>query len=209
MGVFKDGFKAIKGAKELGDYHGGVPSTKGAFKDIIALSDDQGQGEILKHGTPTKARVLGFPMLVDKFSMGVELDVFPPAGGDPYKVQYVFPTARMKTMLSVGMEVPVKVMDDEPNAVAVQWDALKGSIAASGGDMAVAMQGIQNTYSGTADAAGRAYMADKAEADAKAAQEAAANDPTERLKKLSQLKDAGLVTDEEFETKKAEILADL
>jgi hypothetical protein len=209
MGVFKDGFKAIKGAKELGDYHGGTPSMKGAFKDVIALSDDQGQGEILKHGTPTKARVLGFPMQVDKFSMGVELDVFPPAGGDPYKVQYVFATARMKTMLSVGMEVPVKVMDDDPNAVAVQWDALKGSIAASGGDMAVAMQGIQNTYAGTADAAGRAYMAEKAEADAKAAAEVAANDPTERLKKLSQLKDAGLVTDEEFETKKAEILADL
>jgi hypothetical protein len=209
MGVFKDGFKAIKGAKELGDYHGGTPSMSGAFKDLKALTDDQGQGEILKHGTPTKARVLGFPMQVDKFSMGVELDVFPPAGGDPYKVQYVFATARMKTMLSIGMEVPVKVMDDDPNAIAVQWDALKGSIAASGGDMAVAMQGIQNTYAGTADAAGRAYLAEKADADAKAAQDAAAHDPTERLKKLSQLKDAGLVTDEEFEAKKAEILADL
>jgi hypothetical protein len=203
MGVFKDGFNAIKGAKELGDYHGGTPSMKGSFKDIIALSDDKGQGEILKHGTPTKARVLGFPMQVDKFSMGVELDVYPPAGGDPYKVQYVFATARMKTMLSIGMEVPVKVMDDEPNAVAVQWDALKGSIAASGGDMAVAMQGIQNTYAGTADAAGRAYLAEQEEAKAKA------DDPAERLKKLSQLKDAGLVTDEEFETKKAEILSDL
>jgi Short C-terminal domain len=209
MGVFKDGFKAMKGAKELGDYHGGMPSMKDSFKDIIALSDDQGQGEILKHGTPTKARVLGFPMQVDKFSMGIELDVFPPAGGDPYKVQYVFPSARMKAPLSVGMEVPVKVMDDDPNAVAVQWDALKGSIAASGGDMNVAMQGIQNMYAGTADAAGRAYLADKAEADAQATQAAAANDPAERLKKLSQLKDAGLVSDDEFEAKKAEILADL
>ena len=207
MGVFKDGFNAIKGAKELGDYHGGTPSMKGSFKDIIALSDDKGQGEILKHGTPTKARVLGFPVQVDKFSMGVELDVFPPAGGDPYKVQYVFATARMKTMLSIGMEVPVKVMDDDPNAVAVQWDALKGSIAASGGDMAVAMQGIQNTYSGTADAAGRQYLAEQAAKESEA--KAAADDPAERLKKLSQLKDAGLVTDEEFETKKAEILSDL
>jgi Short C-terminal domain len=205
MGVFKDGFNAFKGAKELGDYHGGMPSMRDSFKDINALTDDQGQGDILKHGTPTKARVLGFPMQVDKFSMGVELDVFPPAGGDPYKVQYVFPTARMKAPLSIGMEVPVKVMDDDPNAVAVQWDALQGSIAASGGDMAVAMQGIQNTYAGTADAAGRAYLAEKEAADAKAA----ADDPAERLKKLSQLKDAGLVTDEEFEAKKAEILADL
>ena len=177
MGVFKDGFKAVKGAKELGDYHGGMPSMRSSFKDIAKLTDDQGQGDILKHGVPTKAVVKGFPMQVDTFSM--------------------------------GMEVPVKVMADDPMAVAVQWDALKGSIAASGGDMAVAMQGIQNTYAGTADAAGRAYLADKAEADAEAAAKVAANDPAERLKKLSQLKDAGLVSDEEFETKKAEILADL
>jgi hypothetical protein len=205
MGIFKDGFKAVKGAKELGDYHGGMPSIKGSFKDIAALSDDQGQGEILKQGTPTKARVNGFPMQVDKFTMGVEIDVFPPEGGDPYKVQYTFPTARMKTMLSVGMEVPVKVMPDDPMAVAVQWDALKGSIAASGGDMAVAMQGIQNTYSGTADAAGRAYLAEKEQADAAKA----ADDPAERLKKLTQLKDAGLINDEEFATKKQAILDEL
>jgi hypothetical protein len=194
MGVFKDGFKALKGAKELGDYHGGMPSMSSSFKDIAALTDDQGQGEILKHGTPTKARVVDFPMQVDRFSMGVDLDVQPPAGGDPYKVHYVFPTARMKTMLSVGMEIPVKVMDDQPNAVAVQWDALKGSIAASGRDMA--------------DAAGRAYLAEKAEQESAEAKPAAGH-PAERLKKLAQLKDAGLVTDEEFEAKKAQILADL
>ena len=164
-----------------------------------------GQGDILKHGVATKARVNGFPMQVDRFSMGVELDVFPPEGGDPYKVQYTFPTARMKAPLSIGMEVPVKVMADDPNAVAVQWDALKGSIAASGGDMAVAMQGIQNSYSGTADAAGRAYLADKEKADAAKA----ADDPAERLKKLTQLKDAGLINDDEFAAKKLEILSDL
>ena len=55
MGVFKDGFKAVKGAKELGDYHGGMPSMRSSFKDIATLTDDQGQGEILKHGMPTKA----------------------------------------------------------------------------------------------------------------------------------------------------------
>ena len=37
----------------------------------------------------------------------------------------------------------------------------------------------------------------------------AAHDPAERLKKLSQLFDAGLISAEEFEAKKAEILADL
>ena len=105
----------------------------------------------------------------------------------------------------MGMEVPVKVMPDDPMAVAVQWDALKGSIAASGGDMAVAMQGIQNTYAGTADAAGRAYLAEKEAADATKA----ADDPAARLTKLTQLKDAGLINDDEFATKKQEILGDL
>jgi hypothetical protein len=205
MGIFKDAKNAIVGAKELGEYHGGMPSIKGSFKDIAALTDDQGQGDILKKGTPTKARVNGFPMQVDKFSMGIELDVFPPEGGDPYKVQYTFPSARMKAPLSIGMEVPVKVMPDDPMAVAVQWDALKGSIAASGGDMAVAMQGIQNTYAGTADAAGRAYLAEKEAADAPKA----ADDPAARLQKLTQLKDAGLINDDEFAAKKQEILGDL
>ena len=205
MGIFKDAKNAIVGAKELGEYHGGMPSIRGSFKDIAALTDDQGQGEILQNGTPTKARVNGFPMQVDKFSMGIELDVFPPEGGDPYKVQYTFPSARMKAPLSMGMEVPVKVMPDDPMAVAVQWDALKGSIAASGGDMAVAMQGIQNTYAGTADAAGRAYLAEKEAADATKA----ADDPAARLTKLTQLKDAGLINDDEFATKKQEILGDL
>ena len=37
MGLFKDAFGAMKGAKELGDYHGGMPSVKGSFQDIKAL----------------------------------------------------------------------------------------------------------------------------------------------------------------------------
>lgn len=208
MGVFKDGFDAIKGAKELGEYHGGMPSIRGSFQDIAALSDDQGQGEILKDGVATKARVLGFPVQVDRFTMGVDLDVYPPQGGDPYRVSYTFPTARMKAPLSLGMEVPVKVLANDPHAVAVQWDALKGSIAASGGDMAVAMQGIQNMYAGTADAAGRAYLADKEKAEAAGAP-AGAEDPADRLKKLTQLKDAGLITDDEFASKRQAILDDI
>jgi Short C-terminal domain len=63
-------------------------------------------------------------------------------------------------------------------------------------------------YAGTADAAGRAYLADK-EAAAEAAPATAAADPAERLKKLGQLRDAGLINAEEFDAKKQEILADL
>jgi hypothetical protein len=207
MGLFKDAKNAIGGAKELGDYHGGMPSIRGSFKDIAALSDDRGQNEILKVGTPAKARVLGFPMpsTTEKFAMFVELDVIPP-DGEPYTVPYTYPTARQKAPLSIGMEVPVKIHPDDPMLVAVQWDALKGSIAASGGDMSAAMQGIQNTYSGTADAAGRAYLAGKEAGEAAAQPAADANDPAERLKKLGQLRDAGLINGVEFEAKKQEIL---
>jgi hypothetical protein len=200
MGFFKDAKDGIKGAKELGNYHGGMPSMRGAFKDLAALSNDQGQGEILKKGVPTRARVLGFatPHPTEKFTMQIDLEITPPDGGDPYKVTYLYPTARQKEALSVGMDVPVKVMPDDPTAVAVQWDALMGAVAAQGGAMNAAMAGLSNTYSGAADAAGRAAMA--------AAQ---ADDPAARIKKAQQLLDAGLINAEEFEAKKAEILEDV
>jgi len=209
MGLFKDGFGAIKGAKELGDYHGGMPSMGSAFKDIKAVTDDRGQNEILKSGTPAKARVLGFELPVpdDRFAMQIELDVIPPEG-DSYKVTYVFPSARMKAPLSAGMEVPIKISAADPLQVAVQWDALKGSIAASGGDMAAVTQGLANTYQGTADAAGRAYLAGQ-QAGAQQAAGASAGDPAERIKKAQQLLDAGLISAEEFEAKRQEILGSL
>ena len=231
MGIFKDAKNAISGAKELGDYHGGMPSMKGAFKDIAALSDDKGQGEILKKGVPAKARVLSFamPHPTEKFTMQIDLEITPQEG-DPYRVTYLYPTARQKEALSVGMDVPVKVMPDDPNAVAVQWDALKGSVAAQGGSINAAMAGLQNTYAGTADAAGRAAMAGQAPAynpfpqnptflpdqqpapAAPAAPAAAAptgEDPAERIKKAQQLFDAGLISAQEFQDKKAEILKDV
>src|SRR5215510_8779724 len=188
MGFFKDAKDAMKGAKELGDYHGGMPSMRSAFKDIAAVTDDKGQNEILKTGTPAKAVALGFatPHPTEKYAMQIELEIHP-ANGEPYKVTYVYPSARQKAALSVGMEVPVKISAEDPMLVAVQWDALKGSMAASGGEMNAVMQGLQNTYAGTADAAGRAYLAGR-EAGATEAKPAA-DDPTERLKKLTQMKD--------------------
>jgi hypothetical protein len=226
MGLFKDAKNAITGAKELGDHHGGMPSVSGSFKDIAKLADDRGEKEILKKGTPAKARVLGFPMPhpTEKFTMQVEMEVTPP-DGEPYRVSYLYPTARQKTTMSVGMDVPVKISPDDPQQIAVQWDALKGSTAAAGGDVNAAMQGLQNTYAGTADAAGRAAMAAAGPspfqpgavfapgASAAAATPApaapAADDPAERLKKAQQLYNAGLINAEEFQAKKAEILGDV
>jgi len=204
MGFFKDARKGMKDAKDLGNYHGGMPSMRGAFKDISALADDRGEGEILKNGIPAKGVVKGFtePVQGDRFAMHIPIEVHPPEG-EPYVVDHVFSSARMKAAVSVGMEIPIKIHPNDPNKIAVQWDAQKASIAAAGGDMAAVQQGLTNTYSGAADAAMRQAMANQqAGAGAK-------EDPAERLKKLGELKESGVLSDEEFETKKAEILKEL
>jgi uncharacterized protein YukE len=192
-------FKGIRDVKRMGDHHGGMPSIRETFKDIGAMADDRGEHEVLEKGTPAKAVAKGFaePVPGDKFAMHIPLEVHPPSGA-PYTVDYVFPTTRMKAAVSVGMEVPIKIHPEEPNRIAVQWDAQQGSIAAAGGDMAAVTQGLQQTYGGVADAAMR---------EAKAKQ--AAEDPTTRLKKLGEMRDAGLISSEEFDAKKAELLRDL
>jgi Short C-terminal domain len=189
-------FKTAKGMKDLTQHHGGMPSIRGAFKDISNLVDDRGENEVLEKGVAGKAIVKGFaePVPGEKFSMHIPLEVHPP-NGTPYQIDYVFPTARMKAAITVGMEVPVKLLPDEPGRVAVQWDAQQASIAAAGGDMAAVTAGLQANYGGAADAAMRQAQAQQA-----------AEDPTARLQKLGQMRDAGLITPEEFEEKKKEIL---
>ncbi len=189
-------FKTAKGIKDVTQHHGGMPSIRGAFKDVSALVDDKGEGEVIKHGVPGKAIVKGFaePVAGERFSMHIPLEIHPPSGA-PYMLDYVFPTARMKAAITPGMEVPVKLLPDQPERVAVQWDAQQASIAAAGGDMAAVMDGMQATYGGVADAAMRQAQAN-----------AAAEDPAAKLQKLSQMRDAGLITAEEFDAKKKEIL---
>jgi hypothetical protein len=199
-------FKALKDAKALGDYHGGMPSIRGSFKDISALADDRGENEILKNGTPTKAVVQGIttPVPGDRFAMQVPLDVYPPDGGAPYQINYVFPTARMKAAMSIGMEVPIKVDPGDPTRIALQWDAQRASIAAAGGDFAAIQGGLANTYGGVADAAMRAAQAGGATLGTGAAPAA---DPLDKIAQLAKLRDSGAITEEEFAAKKAELLS--
>jgi hypothetical protein len=201
-------FKTVKDVKALGDHHGGMPSMRDAYRDISSMADDRGEGEILKKGTPTKAVVQGFatPVPDDRFSMEIPLDVYPPEGGDPYRLSYRFPTTRMKAALSVGMEIPIKVDPGDPTRIAVQWDAQKASIAAAGGDYAAVTQGLAATYGGVADQAMRGQAGGSAAAPAAAAP-AATTDPLEKIGQLAKLRDAGAITDAEFEAKKAELLA--
>ena len=192
-------FKGMKDLKDLSQHHGGMPSIRDSFKDIGAMADDRGEKEVLKNGVPGKAVVKGFaePVPGEKFAMHIPLEIHPPNGA-PYDIDYVFPTTRMKAAITVGMEIPVKLLPDQPERVAVQWDAQQASIAAAGGDMAAVTSGLQATYGGAADAAMRQAQAN-----------AAAEDPQAKLQKLTQMRDSGLITPEEFETKKQEILASM
>lgn len=189
-------FKGIRDVKGLTDHHGGMPSVRGAFKDLGALADDRGEREVLKKGIPAKAVARGFAMPIpnERFAMSLPLTVHPPSG-EPYDIDYVFPTARMKAAISVGMEFPIKIHPEDPQRIAVQWEAQQASIAAAGGDMAAVTQGLQATYGNAAN-----------DAMKKAQAEAAAADPAAKLTKLGQMRDAGLITQEEFDAKKAELL---
>ena len=64
MGLFKDIRDVGKRGKELGDYHGGMPSWKQGMKDFRAVTDDGGEREVMKKGEPASAKVLGLPMQV-------------------------------------------------------------------------------------------------------------------------------------------------
>jgi Short C-terminal domain len=200
-------FKALKDAKALGDYHGGRPSMKDAFNDISSLADDRGEGDILRRGTPTKAVVQGIatPVPDDRFAMQVPLDVYPPDGGAPYRIDYVFPTARMKAALSIGMEIPIKVDPGDMTRIAVQWDAQKAAIASAGGDLAALQQGLASTYGGVADAAMRQTMAGQG---ATVGTAAAPSDPLEKIAQLAKLRDSGAITEAEFAAKKTELLSE-
>ena len=192
-------FKTMKDMKGLTDHHGGMPSIRGAFQDVASVADDRGEREVLKKGTPARAIAKGFtePVPGDRFALSIPLEVHPP-GGEPYLVQYTFTSARMKAPLTAGMEVPVKIHPDDPQRIAVQWDAQQAGISAAGGDMAAVMSGLQSTYE---TAANDAMVA--------AQNAAAAEDPEAKLRKLQTMRDAGLITEAELEAKRAEIIASM
>ena len=201
-------FKSMKDIKELGAEHGGMPSMREAFSDIAAVSDDHGEREILKNGTPAMAKVTGFTSKYpgDQFSMQVPLEVHPPSG-EPYEVIYVFPAPRMQAPLMAGMEVPIKISPDDPKRIAVQWEAQKAAIAAAGGTMA-AVQSALNEASGgrlgnAIPADGVIRMPELPDVNALAA---ATQTPQERLAKLQELKQAGLIDEAEYAAKRQQII---
>jgi Short C-terminal domain len=209
VGFFKD----IKNARELAAEHGGMPSMREGLRDARKVFDDNGEREILKSGTPARAIVKGIAMQspTNRMAMLVPLEIHP-AQGDPYAVQYEFPAPRMQAPMTPGMEVPVKVSPDDPQRVAVQWDALKAGVAAAGGALAAAQQGLDAISGGQYSAVTGGMPTPGAEftwptqAGAAAAAAAAAQSPQERLAKLDSLMAAGLIDDAEYAAKRQQII---
>jgi hypothetical protein len=113
------------------------------------------------------------------------------------------------------MEVPVKISTEDPQKVAVQWDALMADVAASGGAMNAAMEGLAasgpdlNAQMAASMQAAGMNPALMNVGQAAAAGAAPQGDVQSRLKQLQDLKEQGLIDGDEYEKKKADILADL
>jgi hypothetical protein len=219
VGFFKDLKSIREAAEELGELTG-IPGGGG---DMSHLLDDRGEREILESGASATAMVSGILMPVpgDMFTMQVPMQVHPPQGA-PYDVQYVFPAARMQAPLSPGLDVPIKIAKDDPKRIAVDWDAHKAAIAAAGGPVIAAQQGLARFGGGAEQAAIYAQTMGRAGASpvppaapAATVQPTAAPagapelDPKARLEQLGQLKGAGLIADDEYRQKKQQIIDEL
>jgi hypothetical protein len=203
-------FKTFRDMKETTAEHGGMPRIGDSIRSMGKTFDDRGEREILKVGVTASAIVRGFTTTVpgDRYAMQIPLEVHPPSGA-PYSLNYVFPTVRMQAPIAAGMEIPIKIDPNDPQRIAVQWDAQQASIAAAGGSTAAVEAGIAKTYGGMANQAmGQAL------ANLKGGQEGAANAPIvddtqTRLEKLDQLKLSGLIDEKKYQEKKQKIIDEL
>jgi len=166
---------------------------------------------VLKSGVVAMAIVRGFPQQVpgDRFAMTIPLEVHPPEGS-PYTIDYVFPTVRMRAALVAGMEVPVKIHPDDPQRIAVQWDAQKASIAAAGGSTAASMDALAKTYGSAAnDAMAQAMKNLRDGTQGNVPPTTSAPDVQSRIAQLDDLKQAGLIDEQQYQAKKQKLLDQL
>jgi hypothetical protein len=214
MGLFKgikDVVQTERNLKEAAAEHGGVPTIGDTYRDIRGAFDDRGERAILQTGVAAKAIVRGFPQQIpgDRFAMQIPLEIHPPQG-QPYTIDYVFPTVRMQAALSPGMEVPVKVDPDNPQDVAVQWDAQKAAIAAAGGSTAAVMDGLSQTYGGAANAAMEQAMKNLRDGTQGALPPTTfAPDLQSRIEQLDRLKAGGLIDEAQYKAKKQKLIDQL
>jgi hypothetical protein len=103
---------------------GHIPTPEEATSNLDHAMDDSFELDLQRRGTLTSATVVALPEPnpEDRFSMRMPLDVQPPDGGSPYRVDCTFPAARPIDALTVGTVLPVKVDPDDRDRVAVIWN---------------------------------------------------------------------------------------
>ena len=140
-------------------------------------------------GLQGSARVLSVPVVAPEAGlaqMRVSLEVTV-AGGAPYPVDHMFNAMHMRAALMPGNVVPVQVDESNPNQVAIEWDKIG---PASMPDFGSVMESAGFPSGAPAAAA-----------------PPAGDDTLDRLAKLGELRDKGVLTDAEFEAQKAKILS--
>jgi hypothetical protein len=207
VGILDD----LRNIRETGAERGGMPNLRASRRDIHAIFDDRGEREILATGIIAKGVVRGFPQPIagDRFAMQIPIEVHPPQG-EPYTIDYVFPTVRMRGAIVAGMEVPIKISREDPQKIAVQWDAQLANIAAAGGTQAAVMDGLAKTYGGAANAAMEQAMKNLRDGTGGNLPAGTSGlDIQSRIEKLEELKKSGLIDEAQYEAKKQKLLDEL
>ena len=190
-------FKGMKDLKDLSQHHGGMPSIRDSFKDI-----GEARGRPRREGGPEERRGReGRRQGLRRAGAGREVRDAHPARDPPAERRAVRDRLRVPDGADEGGD---HRRDGDPGQGAARpARARRRAVGrAAGVDRGRRRRhgrrdaGPQATYGGAADAAMRQAQAN-----------AAAEDPAAKLEKLGQMRDSGLITPEEFEAKKKEILS--
>ena len=176
--------------------------------------------KILKKGTPGQATIQSMTAPARgpaKFNMGMTLHVFV-EGMTPYEVQDQW-LVSAKTTLGFGMTLPVKVDPKDPTEVAIDWDAHDAAQQRTAGERRAGLAAIGpvgaetpiETSTTVIDTRGNPEIREQI-LRAFGVEPTTTNpvddsgDTLGKLERLAALRDAGALTDAEFDRMKSEIL---
>ncbi len=183
--------------------------------------------KIMKKGRPAQARVISMTTPArgaSKFNLGMTLEVHLP-GQPPYEVEDQW-IVSADTPLGFGMMLPVRVHPSDNDKLAIDWDAHRAEqhrvkeqrrqALSQQPPVGSGQSGTQDPFAGQVDAQVidtrnnpelRAQVLKSFGIDDPGPASSSASDPTlAALEKLAALRDAGVLTTEEFEAQKRRIL---
>jgi hypothetical protein len=178
--------------------------------------------KILKKGVPGRATIVSRGMF-DRDSMAFNLQMTLHVyveGWQPYEVEDNW-LVKAKDAGGLSGAIPVKVDPNDQNRVAIDWDGVRAQVEqmetarrqalAAQGPVAGLSAGQPIGGAQVIDLRNNPEMRGQLEAalGIELPQASAPADPAARLEQLAKMRDAGLISSEDFEAKKAEILREL